>query len=167
MTADVHHKHETSITTPSDTEIRIERTFDAPRELLWEAFTDPELLAEWLGPHSQRMTVEELDVRVGGSYQYTSHAADGGEYVFFGEFREVNEPELLEATFAWKDSGYPPSIDHSEFQDLGDGRTKLVTTSKFESQELRDGMLQSGMEGGVKDGYEKLDAILARRQGNS
>lgn len=166
MTPATDRLHKTSITTPSDTEIRIERTFAASRELLWEAFTDPVLMAEWLGPHKQTMTVEELDVRPGGSYQYTSHS-DFGEFVFFGEFREVEEPELLVATFEWKGSGYPASIDHSEFQELDGGHTKLVTTSTFESRELRDGMLQSGMERGVNDGYDKLDRIVARKQGEA
>lgn len=163
MNADTLHR--TQITTPSDTEIRIERTFDAPRELLWEAFTDAELMAEWLGPHSQQMTVDKLDVRPGGSYQYTSHS-DHGEFVFFGEFREVEKPRLLVATFEWKGSGYPPSVDSSELQEVEGGRTRLVTISTFESKELRDGMLQSGMEGGVNDGYDKLDGILARKQGS-
>ncbi len=104
--------------------------------------------------------------QAGGSYQYTSHS-ERGEFVFFGEFREVEEPGLLVATFQWKDSGYPPSVDRSEFRDLGDGRTQLVTTATFESKELRDGMLQSGMEGGVSDGHEKLDGILARKRDSS
>ncbi len=165
MTADAHSKNETSITTPSDTEIRIEREFDAPRELLWEAFTDAETLGAWLGPHGSEMKVE-MDPRPGGNYRWIDSSGDG-EYVFFGEYREVREPDVLETTFAWENSGYPPSIDRTEFHDLGDGRTKLVTLSTFESKELRDGMLESGMEKGVNDGYDKLDAILARRQGSS
>ena len=159
-------KSKTSITTPSDTEIRIEREFDAPRELVWEAYTEADSMAEWLGPHSSSMTVDELDLRVGGSYQWTAPPEGRRGVLFFGEFRVVEEPEVLESTFTWKGSGYPPSIDRVEFIDLDGNRTRIVVTSTFESKELRDGMLESGMEGGVKDGYEKLDAILARRQGS-
>jgi uncharacterized protein YndB with AHSA1/START domain len=158
MSTDTLHK--TSVTTPSATEIRIERTFDAPRELVWEAYTDPETLGQWLGPHGHSMTIES-DLREGGSYRWLDHF-DDQEMVFFGEFLEVREPEVIAATFAWEGSGYPPSIDRTEFIEVDGGRTKLVTLSKFESQELRDGMLQSGMERGVNDGYDKLDAILAR-----
>lgn len=152
--------HRTSITTPSDTEIRIERTFDAPRELVWEAYTDPETLGAWLGPHGHTFKIES-DLRPGGTYRWED-SFDDQEIVFFGEFLEVREPELLSATFAWEDSGYPPSIDTTEFIEVEGGRTTLVTISKFESKELRDGMLQSGMEKGVNDGYDKLDEILAR-----
>lgn len=165
MSTDTDTLHKTSITTPSDTEIRIERTFDAPRELLWEAHTDAETLGAWLGPHGSDMKVE-MDPRPGGTYRWTGSAGDG-EYVFFGEYREVREPDVLEMTFAWENSGYPPSIERTEFHELGGGRTKLVTISTFETKELRDGMLESGMEKGVNDGYNKLDAILADKPGQS
>ena len=163
MTADTDASQKTSITTPSDTQIRIERTFDAPPELLWEAHTDAELLAEWLGPHGTEMKVE-MDPRPGGTYRWSGSAGDG-EYVFFGEYREVREPEVLEMTFAWEGSGFPPSIERTEFIAIEGGRTKLVTLSTLETKELRDGMLESGMEVGVNDGYEKLDAILTRKRG--
>ncbi len=166
MTADVRRKHETSITTSGDTEIRIERTFDAPRELLWEAFTDPELLGEWLGPHGHTITVE-MDLRPGGTYRWLDRFGQGEELVFFGEYLEIREPELMVTTFAWEDSGVPPSTDRWELHELAGGRSKLVTTSTFESKEFRDGMLQSGMEKGVNDGHDKLDALLARKQGKS
>ena len=161
--ADTDTLHKTSITTPSDTEIRIERTFEAPRELLWEAFTDAETMGEWLGPHGHAMRVE-MDPRPGGTYRWFDHSEHGG-YVFFGEYLEVREPELLVTTFNWEDSGHPASIDRWELHEAEGGRTKLVTLSTFETKELRDGMLESGMEKGVNDGYDKLDAILARRKG--
>jgi uncharacterized protein YndB with AHSA1/START domain len=91
-------RHPIAVTTPSDTEVRIEREFDAPRELVYEAYTDPELLTEWLGPRRLTMTVQEMDVRTGGSYRYT-HSDAEGSYVFFGEFREVDPPRLLVQTF--------------------------------------------------------------------
>ena len=161
---EVHQKHETMITTPSDTEIVIEREFDAPRELVWEAYTDPSLLPEWLGPRELTMTVDEFDFRPGGSYRFTHRDPDGNEFVFFGVTREVREPELIERTFAWEGMPGKESIDRAEFQELDGGRTKLVVTSIFQSKEDRDGMLQSGMERGVRDSYERLDELFARQQ---
>lgn len=153
----------TEITTPSDTEIRIEREFDAPPELIWEAYTDPELMAEWLGPRDGEMTVQEMDVRPGGTYRYTHRSSDGSEHRFSGEYREVEAPRVLEATFV-----YEPiddfSVDRLELEEIDGGRTRLVAISTFNSKEARDGMLQSGMEKGVVEGYDKLDEQLARRQ---
>jgi len=163
MTSDVQ-EHKTSITTPSDTEIRMERTFDAPPEVLWEMHTDPELLAQWLGPHDNPVTVESIDLRVGGSYRWTASDREGGEIAFFGEYRVIEPPRVLETTFQF--SGVPGfvSVDRLELEELDDGRTRLVSISTHESKESRDGMLQSGMEKGVNDGYEKLDELLAARQ---
>ena len=86
MTNKVHERHKTSITTPSDAEIRIERTFDAPLGLVWEAYTDRELLPEWLGPRELTMTVDEFDFHPGGSYRFTHRDSDGNAFVFFVEF---------------------------------------------------------------------------------
>ena len=163
MTTDTDTLHKTSVTTPSDTEIRIERTFDAPRELLWEAFTDAETMGDWLGPHGHELEVE-MDPRPGGTYRWFDRS-DHGEWVFYGEYLEVREPDLLVTTFNWEDSGHPASIDRWELHEVEGGMTKLVTISTFETKEQRDGMIESGMEKGVNDGYDKLDAILARRKG--
>jgi uncharacterized protein YndB with AHSA1/START domain len=168
---DVQSGNETSITTMSDTQVGIERVFDAPRELVWELYTDPEAMAYWLGPRGTNMRVEEMDLREGGSYRYVHTEDDGKEWIFFGEHREVEPPKVLESTFAYEGPDGPmegdPSIDRVEFQELEDGRTKIVVTSSFASKEQRDAMLQSGMETGVVEGYEKLDELLARRQGSS
>jgi uncharacterized protein YndB with AHSA1/START domain len=166
MTSDVHELHTTSITTPSDTEIRIERSFDAPREVLWEMYTDPELLKEWLGPRDLTMTVGEMDVRPGGSYRFTHRDPAGNEYVFFGEFREVVAPELLVRTFQFE--GMPgSSLERAEFEELEGGRTRVVATATYSSKEARDGMLQSGMDRGVLEGHARLDELLARRPSQS
>ena len=164
MTDETNTRHPTTVTTPSDTEVRIEREFDASRELVWEAYTDPELMCEWLGPHRLKMTVQEMDVREGGSYRYT-HEDEDGAYVFFGEFREVNPPRLLVQTFQWEGSDAPPSVDRVELEQLEGDRTRIVVTGTFESREDRDAILEAGMEKGVSEGYEKLDELLARRQG--
>jgi uncharacterized protein YndB with AHSA1/START domain len=157
MTSDVQERHPTTISTPSDTEIRIEREFDAPRELVWEAYTEPEMVAEWLGPNSDKRPEITMDLRPGGSYRW-----DFGEFKFFGEFREVVPQERIVSTFDWETSERQPSVDHAEFEDLGDGRTRIVIMSTFASKEDRDAMIADGMERGVRDGYSKMDALLER-----
>ena len=164
MTNEVHERHKTSITTPSDTEIRIERTFDAPRQLVWEAYTDSELLPEWLGPRELTMTVDEFDLRPGGSYRFTHRDSEGNEFVFFGELREVEEPNLMVRTFAWEGMPGKFSVERAEFEELDGDRTRIVVTSSFDSKEDRDGMLQSGMERGVVDSYSRLDELFERQQ---
>ena len=149
-------KHQVSITTPDDLTIRMEREFDYPRELVWEAYTEPELLAQWLGPHGTNMQVE-ADVREGGTYTWVE-----GEIRFWGEYREVREPEVLESTFEFSGAPGHVSVDRLELQELGGGRTLAVATSSFDSKEDRDAALQSGMEKGVIEGYEKMDAVLER-----
>jgi uncharacterized protein YndB with AHSA1/START domain len=166
MTNKVHERHKTSITTPSDAEIRIERTFDAPRELVWEAYTDAELLPQWLGPRELTMTVDEFDCRSGGSYRFTHRDSDGNEFVFFGEIRTVEEPELIVRTFAWEGMPGKQSVERAAFEELDGDRTRIIVTSTFDSKEDRDGMLRSGMERGVNDSYERLDELLARHQGH-
>ena len=164
MTNEVHERHKTSITTPSDTEICIERTFAAPRQLVWEAYTDPELFPEWLGPRELTMTVEEFDLRPGGSYRFTHRDSEGNEFVFFGELREVEEPNLIVRTFAWEGMPGKFSVERAEFEELDGDRTRIVVTSSFDSKEDRDGMLQSGMERGVVDSYSRLDELFERQQ---
>lgn len=162
-------RHPTTVTTLSDTEVRIERLFNAPRELLWEAYTDPGLLCEWLGPRRLTMTVQEMDVRTGGAYRYThsSEPSDDGPYVFYGEFREVDPPRLLVQTFNFEGNEDGESLDRVEFEEVDSDRTRLVVTASFDSVKARDAMLQSGMEKGVNEGYEKLDELLARRGASS
>ena len=164
MTNEVHERHKTSITTPSDTEIRIERTFDAPRQLVWEAYTDSELLPEWLGPRELTMTVDEFDLRPGGSYRFTHRDSEGNEFVFFGELREVEEPNLIVRTFAWEGMPGKFSVERAEFEELEGDRTRIVVTSSFDLKEDRDGMLESGMEHGVVESYTRLDELFERQQ---
>ena len=164
MTNDTQRRNDTSITTPRDTQIRIERVFEAPRELVWEAHADPELLSEWLGPHDHPVTVTEMDLRPGGSYRWTSPGAEGEELAFYGEYREVSPPQVMEMTFEFSGAPGHVSVDRLELEELEGGRTRLVSISTFDSKEDRDGMLQSGMEKGVAEGHDKLDALLARRR---
>lgn len=110
------------------------------------------------------MTVQEMDVRSGGSYRYTHRSGEDGPFVFFGEFREVDPPRLLVQTFDFESNDRGPSLDRVELEEVEPGRTRLVVTATFESVEDRDAMLESGMEKGVEEGYEKLDELLARQQ---
>jgi uncharacterized protein YndB with AHSA1/START domain len=148
-----------TVTTPTDREIRIERVFDAPRERVWQAFTDPELLAQWWG-RGNKMVIERMEVERGGHWRFVEHGPDG-EHGFEGRYREVTPPERLVQTFEWDGMPGYVAVDTAVFEDLGDGRTKLVTTSLFHTTEERDGMLESGMETGLNQSYAALDKLLA------
>jgi uncharacterized protein YndB with AHSA1/START domain len=147
-----------AISTPPDREIRIERVFDAPVELVWRAFTDPELLAQWWG-RGNKLVIERLEVERGGHWRFVEHSPDG-VHGFEGRYREVTPPERLVQTFEWDGMPGYVSVDTAEFEDLGDGRTKVVTTSLFHTTDERDGMLASGMADGLNQSYVALDDLL-------
>ena len=139
----------TTVTTPNELEIRVERIFDAPRQLVFRVWTDPELIPEWWGDGT---VVEEMDVRPGGSYRFRT--AFG---VVEGEFREVEPPERLVQTFQ-------NHLQTLEFEDLGE-QTKLTQTMRFETTEQRDAAMQSGVEKGAKWGFARIDALLEKIAG--
>jgi uncharacterized protein YndB with AHSA1/START domain len=147
------------VTTPTDREIRAERVFDASRERVWQAFTDPTLLAQWWG-RGNRLVVERMEVVRGGHWRYVEHSPDG-VHGFEGRYREVTPPERLVQTFEW--DGMPGYVEVTTvtFEDLGDGRTRVVSTALFHTPEERDGMLSSGMEQGLNQSYAALDGLLA------
>lgn len=156
--------YETKITAePGKHEITITREFDAPRELVFKAFTDPELYVKWLGPRGYKMALEKFEPKDGGVYRYTHTDGNGSVYRFFGVYHEVTAPERIIGTFEFE--GLPErghvSLDTARFEALPGGRTRLVAQSVFQSVADRDGMLQSGMEKGVTDSYEQLDELLA------
>ena len=154
--------HETQIIADPDVPlVRIVREFDATREQVFRAHTDPELIVQWLGPRDLTMTVDHYDCRTGGSYRYV-HKRDGEEYGFNGTFHEVRPSELIVQTFSFE--GFPDSValERLMIEDIGDGRTRLTATSLVDSFEGRDAFLASGMETGVREGYERLDELLAR-----
>jgi uncharacterized protein YndB with AHSA1/START domain len=160
MTSTTHH--ETQIVADPDVPlIRITREFDAPREKVFRAHTDADLFAQWVGPRDLTMTIDHFDCRTGGSYRYL-HSRDGEEYGFRGCFHEVRPDELIVQTFTFE--GFPDGValEKLVLEDLGNGRTRLIATSLCDSFADRDGMLSSGMDVGVNEGYAKLDELLAR-----
>jgi uncharacterized protein YndB with AHSA1/START domain len=153
-----------TITTPTDREIRIDRVFDAPRDRVFAAYTDPELIPQWWGPRSTTTIVDQMDVRTGGSWRFVSRDEDGSESAFRGAYREVTPPERIVQTFEWEPMAGHVAVETATFEDLGE-QTKVTTVSLFHTAEERDGMLQSGMEKGMNETYERLDELLARQEG--
>jgi uncharacterized protein YndB with AHSA1/START domain len=150
-----------TVTTPADREIRTERVVDAPRDRVFAAYTDPELIPEWYGPRDGTTFVDVMDVRAGGSWRYVFRSNDGTETAFRGTYREVTAPERIVQTFEWEGMPGHVSVDTALFEDLGE-RTRVTTISVFHTTEERDGMLGSGMERGMRETYARLDELLAR-----
>jgi len=150
------------IETVGDREIRGERVFDAPREKVWAALTDPELIPQWWGPRQYTTVVDVMDVRPGGQWRFVHQAEEGSdEHGFRGVYREVTEPERIVQTFEWEGMPGHIAVETMELEDLGDGRTKINTVSLFHTTEERDGMFNSGMEGGASETYDRLEELLA------
>jgi uncharacterized protein YndB with AHSA1/START domain len=151
---------------PGKQEIIIEREFDAQRELVFTAFTDPKLYVQWLGPRGLSMTLETFEPRNGGSWRYIQKDANGNEFAFHGVNHEVAAPHRIISTFEFE--GLPKkghvALETMLFEELSGYRTKLTSQSVFQSVVDRDGMLQSGMEEGVNDSYDRLDELLKKMQ---
>lgn len=137
------------------------RDFYAPVEALFRAHADPDLVRQWLGPASNEMSVERWEFRTGGGYRYLHLGPDGDEYWFNGVFHTVRDDELVIQTFEFEDAPDMVNIEFLWFEDLGNGRSRLRGRSICPNTEARDALLSSGMEGGMTEGYERLDALLA------
>ena len=161
MTSDQQQARRADVTTPSDREIRIERVFDAPRDRVFAAYTDPELIAQWYGPRGGTTIIDRMEVRAGGAWRFVHRDAGGSETAFRGTYREVTPPERIVQTFEWEGMPGHVAVETATFEDLGD-RTKVTTVSVFHTPEERDGMLASGMERGMHETYARLDELLAR-----
>jgi len=150
------------ITTPTEREIVMSRVFDAPRNLVFEAWTKPELLKRWLGARGGwSMVVCEVDLRVGGAYRFVWRGPDGAEMGMGGVYREIVSPERLVATESFDDPWYPgEAIDTTVLVEEG-GKTTVTTTVLYESEEIRDAVLESGMARGVAESYDMLAEYLA------
>jgi uncharacterized protein YndB with AHSA1/START domain len=158
-------KNAYKVTLPSDTELVMTRTFNAPRELVFRAHVDPALIPQWWGWRTYTTTVETLDARPGGKWHFASRGPDGSVINFFGEYREVVAPERITWTFGY--DGLPEGVEPGEetytFEEH-DGRTTLTSYTRFKTKEERDGLLATGMEGGANESAERMDEMLARLQ---
>lgn len=151
---------------PGKQEIIITREFDAPRELVFKAFTDPELYVQWIGPRGLTTMLETFESRNGGSWRYIQKDPGGKEFAFHGVNHEVLPPERIIGTFEFE--GLPEKghviLQTARFEALQGNRTRMIEQSVFQSVADRDGMLQSGMEAGVNDSYDRLDELLEKLQ---
>lgn len=147
------------VSAKGDREIAASRVFDAPRDVVFETMMDPELIPEWWVDTK----VDVMDVQAGGSWRFVSVGDDGTEHGFRGTYREITPPERVVQTFEWEGMPGHVSVETMVLEDLGDGRTKVNVTSIFHTGEERDGMLSSGMEGGMSELYDRLEELLASR----
>ena len=154
----------TIIAEPGKQEIVMTREFDAPRELVFKAYVDPEIYQRWLGPRRLKMKLETFEPRIGGVYRYIHIDTDGSEYAFHGVFHEVSAPERIVCTFEYEGLPEPGHVElnATTFEALPGGRTRLTARAIYLSVADRDGQLQDGMETGVNDSYERLDELLVK-----
>ena len=155
--------HPTTITAePGKQELVITREFDAPRELVFKVVTDPELLPQWWGPRYLSTIIDKMDVRPGGEWRYIQRDAQGNEYAFHGVYHEVLAPERIIDTFEFE--GLPETghvtLETIRLEELPGGRTRLTAQSVYQSVIDRDAVLQSGMESGVNESYDRLSELL-------
>jgi uncharacterized protein YndB with AHSA1/START domain len=162
----MNHKNETKIIAdPDKHDITITREFDAPRELVFKAFTDPKLFAQFMGPRNLKTDIKKFEAKPGGEWRYVQTEPNGKEHWFHGVFHEVFAPERIIQTFEYDnlpEKGHA-ALDTEIFESLPDDRTKTTIHSVFQSVADRDGMIQSGMERGVIESHERLDEVLEKQ----
>lgn len=141
--------------------VDITREFDAPLELVRRAWTDPDLVKQWLGPRKYEMVIEQWDARAGGAYRYIHRDDAGNEFGFHGVFHS-SDPDNMVQTFEFEGVPGHVSLDKLALEDIGGGRTRAHIHSVYQSLQDRDGMVQAGMGDGVTEGFERLDELLAK-----
>ena len=146
---------------PGKQVVVITRTFDAPRELVFKALTDPKLVPQWWGPRYLTTTIDKLDAKPGGSWRFVQRAPDGGEHAFHGVFHAVVPAERIVQTFEYEGVPGHVALDTAVLEEVG-GQTRWTATTVFQSLADRDGMMQSGMESGATESYERLTELLAK-----
>jgi uncharacterized protein YndB with AHSA1/START domain len=147
--------------TPGVPYIDISREFQASRDLLYRAHTDPELMVQWLGPRRLAMTVDRMELRDGGTWRYSQRDTDGAEYGFHGVFHGQPSADGVVQTFEFEGAPGHVSLNSLTFEERG-GLTVVHVRSVFQSVEARDAMVASGMEGGLSEGYQRLDELIAK-----
>jgi len=152
----------TFTTKREELKVIIERVFDAPRELVWKAFNDPDSIPHWWGPKSVTTTVEKMDVRPGGAWRYVQRDPDGSEYAFNGVYREIDPPNLISRTFTFEGMPGHELIETATFEDFEEGKTKVTATVVYADVEDLDGMVNSGMETGATESWERLAELVEK-----
>jgi len=145
---------------PGTHQIVITRSFDAPRELVYKAFTDPDAVRRWWGVGDDETVVAQLEARAGGRWRFVQRSQDGSEHGFHGVYHEASAPERLVYTFEWEGMPGHVLLETITFEEQ-DGKTHMTDSSVFQSVADRDGMLQSGMESGAAESMDRLDEYLA------
>jgi uncharacterized protein YndB with AHSA1/START domain len=140
--------------------ITMSRLFDAPRELVWKVYTDPNLVPRWWGPRDVTTSVEKMEVKPGGAWRYIQKDSQGNEYAFNGVYKEVKSPERLVYTFEFEPLAGHISTDTVTFEDAPGGKTLVTARTTFTSLEDLEGMLQSGMESGAVETWDRLGELL-------
>ncbi len=148
---------------PGVPQIVMTRSFDAPRDLVFRAHIDPDLLVQWLGPRALTMVIDRYDVRDGGIWRYVHQDAQGNEFGFHGVFHGTPSPERIVQTFEFEGMPGHVYLETTTLEEH-DGRTLVRNVSSFESVDDRDGAIASGMEGGIRESGERLDDLLAKLQ---
>jgi uncharacterized protein YndB with AHSA1/START domain len=159
----MHGPRTTMFSTPSETEVAIVRFFPAPRRIVFDAWTNPRHIPQWMGPRTWTMTVCDIDLRPGGAYRWVWHNDEGAQMGISGVYREVDPPARLVTTESW--DGWIETVNTLELTDEGE-RTTATLTMEFPSQEARDAALATNMREGMAEGYERLDAYLANLPAN-
>ena len=146
------------VTLPADTQILITREFDAPKHLVWKAYTTPDLIARWWGGEHGKVTSVEVDLRVGGTWRYVLTANEGFEVAFHGEYREISEPERLVNTEIYEGAPEGVGVVTTTLTE-SDGRTTLTQLCEYGSREVRDAVIDSGMESGMQESMDALEQV--------
>jgi uncharacterized protein YndB with AHSA1/START domain len=150
-----------TVTTPSDLEIAMTRVFDAPRQRVFDAWTKPELLRQWFGRRGDVLSVCEVDLRVGGTYRFVWQLREGGEMGMGGEYREIDAPGLLVSTEVFDEyAEMGPAVNTMVLEERH-AKTTMTITSRYNSKETRDAVIESGMEGGANESFDRLSELLA------
>jgi uncharacterized protein YndB with AHSA1/START domain len=150
----------TIVAEPGTQNVVITRVINAPRDRVYQAYVDPELFSQWVGPRYLKMTLKELNATPGGRWHYSQADPEGNEYGFHGVFHALKENESIVQTFEFEGMPGHASLQAMSLQDV-QGGTLVTSTATFQSEEDRDGMVQSGMEIGVNDGYDRLEELLS------
>jgi len=149
------------IAEPGTHEIIMARVFDAPRELVFNAMTDPKLIPQWWGLRNLTTTVDKMDVRAGGLWRYIQHDQQGNEFAFHGVYHSITAPERVVDTFEFEGMPGHVVLETMILEAQAEGTTRLTVSSIFQSVADRDGMLSSGMDEGANESYDRLDELLA------